>query len=358
MLPQLPSIDSLGTIEEVKDYLYQFERTLNYLLGGKLGSKNIREIGGFLVTLDTFSSEDGFVGLTTAGDLRIWAGGDDPSSAPFRVYHDGDLYASSANLTGSIIIGSNDGQIGLTTEGSIRLWLGSAIPSLAPFRVHEDGSFYATDANLSGNITMTGGSIQWTEVNPPTPSDVGAIEENDPRLSQLSTLGQYLGDLSQGQITGLPGKLVNINSIGEYIGALSQGQVTGLSNRLTHITSTGVYTGTVGTDQLIAGSALIGSALIGELAANKITGGELTAVNQLTIGVFSDSHTSKSLRFNSGATLSTISDGIGGFAALRLSGNIIELQGSSVIRMVTNANGFVDFNNAEIRNFNGVAVFG
>lgn len=144
---------------------------------------------------------------------------------------------------------------------------------------------------LTGDIEMLGGSITWTSVNAPSPEDVGAlpddttavdiggVADDDGRLSQLSSIGDYLGSLAQGQVTGLSGKLTNLTDIGEYIGALSQGQVTGLSTRLTNITSTGVYTGTVGTDQLIAGSALIGSALIDSIAANQIdvSGGKIVA---------------------------------------------------------------------------------
>lgn len=114
-----------------------------------------------------------------------------------------------------------------------------------------------------GDIIMQGGSISWEHTNAPTPSDVGALPVDSPKLANLSNLG-------------------------EYIGALSQGQVTGLSSRLTKITETGVYTGTVGTDQLIAGNALIGSALIDKIRANQIdvATGKITAAQIDVTGLY------------------------------------------------------------------------
>lgn len=117
--------------------------------------------------------------------------------------------------------------------------------------------YYDAQANklkFTGDIEMEGGSINWTSVNPPSASDVGALPADSPKLSNLS-------------------------DIGAYIGQLSQGQVDGLSQRLTKITSTGVYTGTVGTDQLIAGTALIGDALISSISANKINASSLSAIS-------------------------------------------------------------------------------
>lgn len=157
----------------------------------------------------------------------------------------------------------SDGKSDITLNSDVMDW-----------RVNGESRMYydAQSGKLKykGDIIMQGGSINWESVGAPTPVQVGALPADSPKLANLSEIGAYLGALHQGQVEGLTGKLANLSSIGDYIGALSQGQVKGLSTRLTKITETGVYTGTVGTDQLIAGSALIGAALIDKIRANQI----------------------------------------------------------------------------------------
>lgn len=212
---EAPKVTNDTDIKGLKNLVQMLINELDFVINGNLSSGNVREIGGYQVGSDYLRSKNGLVGL------------------------------SSAKLGGSL--------------DDVRIWAGSADMANAPFRVYNSGK-----AVLS-NIEITGGTISWGAVNAPTASDTGAATLNDPRFSQLAATGAYLGALAQGQVSGLPDRLVNLSSIGDYIGALSQGQVTGLSTRLTKITSTGVYTGTVGTDQLIAGSALIGAALIEQL---------------------------------------------------------------------------------------------
>lgn len=175
----------------------------------------------------------------------------------------------------------SDGKSQVTLNSDIMEWVVDGTPALY---------YDAIDNKLKfrGDIIMEGGSISWESINKPTPQQIGAVADNDPRLSKLNQMGDYLGQLSQGQIEGLPAKLANINDIGEYIGALSQGQIQGLSQRLTNITPTGVYTGTVGTDQLVAGSALIGAALIDKIKASQIdvSEGKITTamIEELIVG--------------------------------------------------------------------------
>lgn len=129
-------------------------------------------------------------GLTayTSGDngVRIWAGSDinGINSAPFRVTQKGYLYASNAEIAGTII--ATGGTIGGWTVGNKRLysgsgntyvrldsnadvgsaiWCGAESATNAPFRVTKAGYLYASNANISGTITsnnanITGGSIK------------------------------------------------------------------------------------------------------------------------------------------------------------------------------------------------------
>ena len=95
-------------------------------------------------------------------------------NVPFRVYHDGRLYATSASITGNItaqsgsiggwvIAGSSlvdkSGNVGLSSASTgaddIRFWAGSIDPTDAPFKVYESGILYATSACVSGSITVS-----------------------------------------------------------------------------------------------------------------------------------------------------------------------------------------------------------
>jgi hypothetical protein len=68
-------------------------------------------IGGWTMASNQLSSGSGsnFVGLnSTAGTVRIWAGGETAASAPFRVYENGSLTATNATITqGAVAIDSN-----------------------------------------------------------------------------------------------------------------------------------------------------------------------------------------------------------------------------------------------------------
>jgi hypothetical protein len=102
--------------------------------------------------------------------------------------------------------------------------------------------------------------------------------ENRLYYDALSNKLKFKGDIE------MEGGSINWSSVG----APAITDISGLSGKLTYIGPTGIYSGTIGTDQLIAGSALIGSALIDSLKANKIdvsTGKISTAqIDTLTVG--------------------------------------------------------------------------
>lgn len=72
-------------------------------------SDNQRIISGWALGRYTFTSDSGEVGLNSevsgGTDWRFWAGHATPGSAPFRVDSAGNLYATQANITGTIIAG-------------------------------------------------------------------------------------------------------------------------------------------------------------------------------------------------------------------------------------------------------------
>ena len=116
---------------------------------------------------NSLSASSGLVGLSAAvtvgNDLRIWAGHATPGSAPFRVYEDGSIVATSATISGvisaaTIDIGGDDASsFHVDIDGGI--WSGASIANkaTAPFRVSNVGAIVATSATITGTINATAG---------------------------------------------------------------------------------------------------------------------------------------------------------------------------------------------------------
>lgn len=93
--------------------LNQLIEELDWLLGGFVDSKNVREIGGWLVSKDRLESKDKDVGMSTedtgTDDIRFFAG---PNGEVWFYYvtKTGKLYATDAfisgRIEGSTVIGS------------------------------------------------------------------------------------------------------------------------------------------------------------------------------------------------------------------------------------------------------------
>ena len=99
------------------------------------------------------------------------AGSDNLSEAPFRIYHNGDLYANSAFIRGEIVgdsgfiggwrifpeyLADSASLVGMSSASSsgsnIRFWAGSTDPEAAQFRVYDNGVLYATNAYITGSV--------------------------------------------------------------------------------------------------------------------------------------------------------------------------------------------------------------
>lgn len=150
-------------------------------------------IGGWTLGATSLTSgvTTSTVGLASSGGIAIYAGNATPASAPFRVYPDGTLYASSATLTGQItatsgaiggfVIGSNyirdtADVFGMSSDATagddVRFWAGAAFASrsTAPIRITEAGKLIATGAN--GSTTIDDGIVR---VNKSSVSDMFII---------------------------------------------------------------------------------------------------------------------------------------------------------------------------------------
>jgi len=155
----------------------------------------------------TIGSGDNTVTLSSAGGVipSISAGAEDTAIAPFRVYPNGDLFASNANISGSVTatsgsiggwiideltIHDTSGSTGLSSSSTlsrnVRFWAGGTDPSTALFRVYDDGTVYAENAEISGSVTAT--DIQATE------GTIGGwIIEDTELFSYDPTDGYYVG---------------------------------------------------------------------------------------------------------------------------------------------------------------------
>lgn len=91
---------------------------------------------------------------------RLWAGANDPATAPFSISKAGAIKSSSGAIGGWNVtantISDVAGLVGLSsvvTAGSdIRFWAGNATPANAPFRVDETGSIWALNATIQGTL--------------------------------------------------------------------------------------------------------------------------------------------------------------------------------------------------------------
>ena len=187
----LPNSDA--SVEEMIDAFSRLQKQLEYMMQRNLGTKNVRELGDWLVGPDSFKSRDGMVGISSAGtagtSIRFWAGATNMAAAPYRVDQSGKLFSSNAEIAGKVtassgaiggwLIGSDfiadaSGMVGMSSAvtggDDIRIWAGSVTPSSAPFRVTEAGALTASSGvvggwtlsstKLSGSGILEGGTIQ------------------------------------------------------------------------------------------------------------------------------------------------------------------------------------------------------
>lgn len=172
-------LDRLPAVNGENPTGYGFYAVGNAFFSGRIVSGS-GKIGGFSISdykLVNDAGNNNVIGLcsTPSQGWAIWTGNSDASKAPFKVGHDGGLYATNANITG--VINANSGKIGSftldnkymqSTDETVGLsptdvnwafWAGGTSMSTAKFRVNHAGELYATGANITGNVTATSGRI-------------------------------------------------------------------------------------------------------------------------------------------------------------------------------------------------------
>lgn len=138
-----------------------------YFRGGVKATEG--SIGGWTLQEDHLYSGDSktYVALNASGTnnptYAMWAGGEDPTSAPFSVTRGGNIYAMGGTFSGTL----KGTLTGDTTEGSDGGWIvGCGIQITdsdgnAVFEVDQDG-----DVVMAGSITLSG-NIEWSaKTNP------------------------------------------------------------------------------------------------------------------------------------------------------------------------------------------------
>lgn len=175
-------LNGLPSVNGVSPTGYGFYAAGNAYFSGTLVSSS-GKIGGFSLSQYTFlggSGNDAIGICSTPGqEQAIWTGSTVSYSAPFRVAHNGTLYASNATIKGNITATSgkiggfeisqykmvndsgNGNVIGIcsTSGQEWAIWAGASRGIDAPFRLGHGGSLYASAATIAGNITATSGKI-------------------------------------------------------------------------------------------------------------------------------------------------------------------------------------------------------
>ena len=124
-----------------------------------------------------------YIGISTAGNYRIWAGHPTASEAPFSVQKNGYIFSTAGQIGGFTLSahqftsGSGECFFAINTDPALSnpnepfnestnnyahpyaLWVGNSTDSDAPFRVNRKGVLFATGARISGNVAITSGSI-------------------------------------------------------------------------------------------------------------------------------------------------------------------------------------------------------
>lgn len=150
---------------------YGFYAVGNAFFSGRIVSGS-GKIGGFSISQYTLVNKNGgsTVGIssTVNHDWAFWAGAENSGSAPFRVGHGGQLYATNANITG--VINANSGRIGNCSIENGRLVLGDTM------------NYANLNANTYGNygfkLVADGNNNPWFQHSPQRDIPISPVDYN------------------------------------------------------------------------------------------------------------------------------------------------------------------------------------
>lgn len=227
-------------------------------------------IGGWTISQDGLYSGDTNatrVGMTSSGDIRIWAGNLDKTKAPFYVKQDGTIHSTLGQIGGWYIgtdyIGNASTKATSTTgmaSGSAAsvwtFWAGGAQAS-APFRVNTAGKVYCSNIEIVGGsiVIKDGDNAMFTVTNKGkvTAADItitgGSITIKDGNITKFQVTNKGKVTINDGSITIKSGDTTTFSvTDAGYLTSIS-GKIGGwyigtdyLGNKSTRATSTvGLY---------------------------------------------------------------------------------------------------------------------
>ena len=150
---------------------YGFYAVGNAFFSGRIVSGS-GKIGGFSISQYTLVNKNGgsTVGISSTVNhgWAFWAGAENSGSAPFRVGHGGQLYATNANITG--VINANSGKIGNCSIENGRLVLGDTM------------NYANLNANTYGNygfkLVADGNNNPWFQHSPQRDIPISPVDYN------------------------------------------------------------------------------------------------------------------------------------------------------------------------------------
>ena len=265
----------------------------NVYLNGTIMS-NSGSIGGFKIDYNSFTNgtwgTDKSVLVCTGTNSAKAVGGSSAingwcftAGSKFGVTTNGDLYASNANISGTIT--SEKGKIGKYTitgtslwtgdgstctgiGGNQAFWAGSDSSNDAAFRVSYSGELVATNATISGDITATSGTIGGCSI-----AD-GVLKVASGNITSVNADNITSGTLSADRIGAnsiTVSKITTENLVGTngWIN-LNKGTFNYGSGKLTWDGTTLSMNGTITTNNITATGGTIGgwSLINGQLCSN------------------------------------------------------------------------------------------
>lgn len=268
-------------------------------------------IAGWTISASAITgNKTGIAKTTNDSDIAFWAGNASAGSAAFRVTQSGALTTTSGSIAGweinsTSLRGNKTGLAKTTNDSDVAFWAGSSSPGSASFRVTQGGTLYASGAQITGTITgasISGGTISGSTITGGS-LNVGSgrfsVDVNgNLSASNVSISGTVSGStitgatvtgssISGGTISGttITGGSLNIGS-----GRFSVDSSGNLS--ASNVSISGTISGSTISGGTISGSTISGGSLnIGSGTFAVDSSGNLTATNATISGTIQSGST-------------------------------------------------------------------
>lgn len=163
--PMFGQLTGKESLEELIDRVAKLQKQVEYLMGGRLSTKNIREIGGWQAGPTELASQDGDVGMSTedtgADDVRLWAGGANKNTAPWRVTKGGKMHATGATIESAsgypkIEFDPSDNLVKAYLNANEYIAIDPDLTGAPTLYAYSNGEVIGTISNLAGKWSLYG----------------------------------------------------------------------------------------------------------------------------------------------------------------------------------------------------------